>query len=55
MTASGPAVAATRSAATIAMPHDPPTSRPSSRASRLVIAKESLSDTAMISSHTVWS
>ncbi len=40
------------SAATTAMPHEPPTSRPSSRARRRVISKESASETAMISSGT---
>src|SRR5215208_6233063 len=37
------------------MPHDPPTSSASSRASRRVISNESASDTAMISSGTVGS
>jgi len=51
--ASGPALSATRRAATTAIPHEPPTSRPSSRASLRVIANESLSETAMISSQIV--
>ena len=43
-------LAAARSAATTAIPQEPPTRRPSSRASRRVIANESASETAMISS-----
>ena len=48
MTSSGPASAATWIAATAASPHEPPTSSASSRASRRVMVKESLSLTAMI-------
>ena len=46
----GRSSAATRSAATVAIPHDPPTSSASSRASRRVIANESASETATIRS-----
>ena len=42
--------AAIRSAATVAIPHDPPTSSASSRASRRVIANESVSETATMRS-----
>ena len=52
MTSSGSAVAETRSAAATARPDEPPTSRPSSRASRLVIANESASLIAITSSAT---
>ena len=54
MTASGSSSScASRIAAAAAMPDEPPTSRASSRASRRVIANESLSETAMIRSATV--
>ena len=52
MTASSGRSFAARSAATTAMPQEPPTSRPSSRARRRVISKESASLTAMTSSTT---
>ncbi|SKU47121.1 Uncharacterised protein [Mycobacteroides abscessus subsp. abscessus] len=52
---SGPTFSANRIAATTAMPQDPPTNNPSSRASRRVISKESASDTAMTSSTTLGS
>ena len=55
MTSSGPADAAALSAATTAMPLDPPTRMPSSRASRRVISNDSASDTAMISCGTAGS
>ena len=50
MTASGSTAAETRKAAATARPDEPPTSRASSRASRLVIAKESASLIAITSS-----
>src|SRR4029453_4053789 len=53
--AAGPARSATLTAATTAIPHEPPTNKASSRASRRVISNESASDTAMISSGTVGS
>ena len=52
MTSSGPASAATFAAAHTAIPHEPPTSSASSRASRRVMWKESASGTATISSGT---
>ena len=48
----GTMLAFTLGAATTAMPHEPPTSRPSSRARRRVISKESASLTAITSSTT---
>ena len=46
---------AARKAATTAIPQEPPTSSPSSRASRLVIAKDSASETAITWSTTLGS
>ena len=55
MTSPGRAVAATRSAATTASPHEPPTSSASSRASLRVMRNDSASLTAITSSHTAGS
>ena len=55
MTSSSVRSWAARSPATTAMPEEPPTSRPSSAASRRVMAKDSASETAWTSSGTDWS